>query len=100
MIRLTLVDCFGFGQMSVEPNCRIALATNSQSRATSFACSPAPKPPGDGARFSVTVSRAFGWIYARTVSLGTGRMRRGLVYMARTRDQDLIQLLSPNWMEK
>ncbi|CAB1096739.1 unnamed protein product [Ectocarpus sp. CCAP 1310/34] len=55
---------------------------------------------GDHDRFCVTVSRAFGSIYARAVALGTGSMRKGQAVAARTKDEDLIPLLSPNWMEK
>ncbi|CAM9831136.1 unnamed protein product [Scytosiphon promiscuus] len=53
-----------------------------------------------GDTFCVTLSRAFGSVYARAVSLGTGRMSRGHTMIARTRDEDMISLLSPNWMEK
>ncbi|CBJ33086.1 expressed unknown protein [Ectocarpus siliculosus] len=55
---------------------------------------------GGSDRFGVTVSRAFGSIYARAVVLGTGSMRKGQAVTARTKDEDLIPLLSPNWMEK
>ncbi|CAM9558534.1 unnamed protein product, partial [Ectocarpus sp. 13 AM-2016] len=55
---------------------------------------------GDSDRFCVTVSRAFGSIYARAVALGTGSMRKGQAVTARSKDEDLIPLLSPNWMEK
>lgn len=51
-------------------------------------------------RFCVTVSRAFGSVYARAVSLGTGRMRKGQAVMTRTQEEDLIPFLSSNWMEK
>ncbi|CAM9445389.1 unnamed protein product, partial [Ectocarpus sp. 8 AP-2014] len=55
---------------------------------------------GGSDRFCVTVSRAFGSIYARAVVLGTGSMRKGQAVTARTKDEDLIPLLSSNWMEK
>ncbi|CAN0512508.1 unnamed protein product, partial [Ectocarpus sp. 12 AP-2014] len=55
---------------------------------------------GDSDRFCVTVSRAFGSIYTRAVALGTGSMRKGHAVTARSKDEDLIPLLSPNWMEK
>lgn len=71
-----------------------------QSDETGSSCRPASPPEDGGDRFCVTISRAFGSIYARAVSLGTGRLRRGLVVIARTRDEELIPLLAPNWMEK
>lgn len=48
----------------------------------------------------MTVSRVFGSVYARAVSFGTGGMRRGQAVMTRAREEDLIPLLSSNWMEK
>ncbi|CAN0143774.1 unnamed protein product [Ectocarpus sp. 12 AP-2014] len=72
-----------------------------------------PQPRGEGSlstqmgvcrggsdQFCVTVSRAFGSIYARAVALGTGSIRKGQAVTARAKDEDLIPLLSPNWMEK
>ena len=81
-------------QVFEERDCKI------QSDETTPCCRSAPLPEGEGDRFGVTISRAFGSIYARAVSLGTGRLRRGLAVIARTRDEELIPLLAPNWMEK
>ncbi|CAM9153732.1 unnamed protein product, partial [Hapterophycus canaliculatus] len=94
-------------------DCKIALFIGSQQRETVYPPSSSQALEGsldeptiargsgeDGERFHITLSRAFGSIYARAVSLGTGSIRRGHTVMARTRDEDLIPLLSPNWMEK
>lgn len=95
------------GQVFEEAAYRIPLANRAQPNEKDSSLLQAQGTPlgvplaaRDGGTFCVTVSRAFGFIYARAVSLGTGRMRRGQATMARARDEDLIPLLSPNWMEK
>lgn len=101
------------GQVFEVGDCTIAHSASLQPTATA---SPRSAPqalegPVDGPkiaseseqdrdRFSITLSRAFGSVYARAVSLGTGRIRKGHTIMARTKEEDLIPLLSPNWMEK
>lgn len=47
-------------------------------------------------KFRISVSRAFGSIYAQAEPLdASGRH----AFMARIKDEDLIPLVSPNWME-
>lgn len=52
-----------------------------------------------GANFRVSVSRAFGSIYVRAVPQDGTEETRGHALVARAKDEDLITLLSPNWME-
>ncbi|CAM9094247.1 unnamed protein product [Laminaria digitata] len=62
----------------------------------------ATKQPGEPPRdvkFRVTVSRAFGSIYVRAGPLDAQRPTRRHAMMARIKDEDLIPLISPNWME-
>lgn len=88
-------DCLIPVANRAKPNEKVYSPTQRQGRYLDV-----PLAACDGETFNVSVSRAFGFIYARAVSLGKGRMRRGQATMARTRDEDLIPLLSPNWMEK
>lgn len=55
-------------------------------------------PPRDNI-FRVFVSRVFGSIYVRARPLGAQRDTRRAAVMARLKDEDLILLVSPNWME-
>lgn len=50
--------------------------------------------------FSVTVSRAFGSVYVQAIPVNAGISGSREIAQARMRDDDLVQLLSPNWMEK
>lgn len=62
----------------------------------------ATKQPGESPRdvkFRVSVSRAFGSIYVRAGPLDEQRPTRRHEMMARIKDEDLIPLVSPNWME-
>lgn len=55
--------------------------------------------PRRDVKFRVSVSRAFGSIYVRARPLVGQRATRSNAVMARIKDEDLIPLVSPNWME-
>lgn len=59
-----------------------------------------PEDGSAGGTFKISVSRAFGSVYARAVALDSGLWGGSRALMARVPIDGLIRLLSPNWMEK
>lgn len=95
-----VVDCKISLSTGLQPTDTASPRSASQALASPSGPTIACESDEDGDRFCITLSRAFGSIYAQAVSLGTGRIPRGHTVMARTKEEDLIPLLSPNWMEK
>lgn len=60
-------------------------------------------PSSFGATFHVSVSRAYGSVHVRAEPVGgrgTSGQRAAMTLRAKVQNDDLIRLLSPNWMEK
>lgn len=93
-------------QVFEDTECAIALAESERQREVPASIASAQEPVENidvspkSEAFHVSVSRAFGFIYVRAAALGTGRTTTGQTILVRTQDDNLIPLLSANWMEK